>query len=130
MQKKAKKGIVALCCMMLMAASVLSVSAAARHVCVKEEVVLGVGEPYSWKSEDKHWATQIIETRCSDPKCTNTFGQRRENVEQSHSWYHADDLGHGARYDHKYRLTCGNCGGQKVVTIICDYINSGRHDTP
>ena len=111
MQRKAKKGIVALCCMMLMAASVLSVSAAARHVCVKEEVVLGVGEPYSWKSEDKHWATQIIETRCSDPKCTNTFG-------------------HGARYDHKYRLTCGNCGGQKVVTIICDYINSGRHDTP
>ena len=130
MQGRVKKGVVALCCAMLMVASVLTVSAAARHVCIKEDVVVSTQGPYSWISDEQHSAVATVETRCSVTGCSNKFGRRDKNIEEGHSWYRIDDLGHGARYSHTYRLTCGDCGGQRVVTIICDYINSGRHDTP
>lgn len=128
MRGRVKKGIVALCCAMLMVASVLTVSAAAQHVCVKTDVVRSVGGPYSCISGDVHSAIATKATICST--CSKVFKVWDEQVIEGHSWYRADDLGHGGRYDHKYRLTCGKCGGQKEVTITCDYINSGRHDTP
>lgn len=68
-----------------------------------------------------------------DTKCKKCGAKRKEQMEtyEGCNWVSYTDLGHQTGQDHRYRLTCGTCGGNYEITITtCEAEWKGWHVTP
>lgn len=66
-------------------------------------------------------------------ECTKCLKRRTEHMVkyESCNWVSYTDLGHQAAQNHRYRLTCGTCGGNYEITVTtCEAEWTGRHVTP
>ena len=124
--KKNKSVLTVLMSMLLIMAPVLYVNAE-EHICIRETIRTSIG-PYSYQDLDGHLTTYKVVTKCNS--CPNVFDVKFESGREGHAWTHPEDLGHSGKYDHKFKLTCSKCGGNREVTIICDFLESGHHNTP
>lgn len=105
--------------------SVMPVEAApyGKAACTHPETeVLPTSEPvitYVSTGDDSH---KVICKR--KVKCKNCPAVLDETLESyaSHLWYLYDNLGHHGQHEdgqHTYRLHCRDCGGTRIVTMIC-----------
>lgn len=133
---KIKKAILAMVCAVSMMASMIPVSAEevaigrANHVHVwgdKQEI----DEPYISISDTQHEKRHKTVKRCQDyATCRGELVLDSWSDVGSHRWLNAYDRGHKGESEHAFQLECSICHGGPEIRILCEYNQTGRHNTP
>ncbi len=66
------------------------------------------------------------------PICGSYMRRTVSETSENHSLNAYQDLGHQNDTTHKYKIYCGNCGGdgQEIYLNTCDWHITGQHTTP